>query len=428
MEISKDNCILALSGGPDSVYLLHRLLENGCKPILAHFNHKLRGKESDKDEEFVCELAKTHNLICEVESQDVKKWALLNKKSIEEAGRLLRYEFFEQVRQKYNGTTILTAHHLNDQVETIIMNVHRGCELRGLRGMPERNGYIFRPLLDTPKKEILDYLKEHNLPYRTDASNKNTKTLRNWIRNEMIPQMLKVNPSFVEQVVERGRRAKPLYASLKMYAAQWLEQNNVVDRFPVTEFQRVEDVLKPIILETLYERAYGSTHQLTSALIEHVLELLKNGTTGKEQQFGKEMTVRIQYGEAVLSQKNQEIETVILELQQKSLKRLPKQLKEKPILYFDADRIPRGLLNVRSWKAGDRFQPSGMVGTKKIQDHFVDLKIPQEQRPYIPILTNRAGEIVAVGTRIDERFKATKNSKNILAVRFKRDQKKSKKK
>ncbi|MDP2624657.1 MAG: tRNA lysidine(34) synthetase TilS, partial [Candidatus Peregrinibacteria bacterium] len=189
--------ILAISGGPDSVYLLHKLLSEGQRPVLAHFNHQLRGTDSDEDEKFVRELAQTHQLPCEIGTKDVKEWAENHKKSLEEAGRTLRYEFFEKIRQKHRANWILTAHHLNDNLETVLMNEMRGCKLRGQIGIqehaPER--HLWRPILNTPKSKILSYLKKNQLPYRTDATNTDTRFLRNHIRHNIIPSLLKENPN-----------------------------------------------------------------------------------------------------------------------------------------------------------------------------------------------------------------------------------------
>ena len=165
--------ILALSGGPDSVYLLHRLLKQGHRPVLAHFNHQLRGKESDGDEQSIRQLGKKHRLTVEVARKNVATYAKRHKLSVETAARNLRYAFLEKIRQKYKASAILTAHTLDDNLETVIMNELRSTRspkgdaistLRAQIGMRDKNGFIERPLLNIRKKTILAHLHRHKLP------------------------------------------------------------------------------------------------------------------------------------------------------------------------------------------------------------------------------------------------------------------------
>ncbi|KKT72695.1 MAG: tRNA(Ile)-lysidine synthase [Candidatus Peregrinibacteria bacterium GW2011_GWA2_44_7] len=220
--MKKNTLILACSGGADSVYLLHDLLNAEEKPIVAHFNHQLRGGASDADEAFVRSLAEEHQLVLEIERTDVAKWGQKYKKSLEEAGRILRYAFFEQVRKKYNGKAILTAHHLNDNLETVLMNRMRGCDLKGEIGMQEWNGFLHRPLLNTSKQEILDYLHKHQLPYREDASNQDRRYARNRIRLDVIPKLEQQNPDLLKEFKNQREKAIRQYYHQHQRARAWL--------------------------------------------------------------------------------------------------------------------------------------------------------------------------------------------------------------
>ncbi|MBT5016176.1 tRNA lysidine(34) synthetase TilS [Candidatus Peregrinibacteria bacterium] len=377
--------ILAISGGADSVYLLHKLLKDGTRPILAHFNHQLRGKESETDEKFVRNLAIEHNLKIEVETTDVAAYAKTHKKSLEEAGRILRYDFFERMRQKHAASEILLAHHLNDNLETVLMNKMRGCHLRGRIGMRATNKHLSRPLLQTPKSEILAHLTQHNLPYREDSTNQNTDFLRNWVRLELIPELLKKNPDLLADFQKNRKKALAEYDDLSNRAQKWWDNRTKVS---TKEFTREEPEFQSFLLAHLYEQTYGSTNGLSRKNITEVLTLITRNLTGKQKQFGSKLTVRTEYGQIKFTS-----------TQKDSPKIDPKTL---PIAF---DRVPQGILKKRTWQPGDRFQPSGMKGTKKLQDYFTDSKIPRTERQNVPIFTTKNDKIVAVGTRVDERFK-----------------------
>lgn len=386
--------ILAISGGMDSIYLLHQLLKEGKKPILAHLNHQVRKKKCDEDEDFLRELAKKHDLVIEVESKDVTKWAKENKKSLEEAGRLLRYEFFEKIRKKHGADEILTAHHLNDNLETVLMNKLRGCSVRGRIGMRTKNRAIRRPLLQTPRSVIESYIKENKLPYREDSTNQDTQYLRNWVRIELVPELLKKNPNLLTDFQKNRKTAIQTYENLQKEVSSWLTKNRTKKsspHFPISEFQKCDPDFQAFLLSYLYEEAHGSTQGLKQAYIKEGLALIAKNMTGKQTSLGPKLTLRIEYGQVVLESPEQK----------KPEKNLRAQTSEPKIAM---DRVPGGILKTRTWQPGDRFQPSGMKGTKKLQDYFTDTKIPRQERHKIPILTTKEGQIVAVGSRVDERF------------------------
>jgi tRNA(Ile)-lysidine synthase len=396
--------ILAISGGPDSVFLLHQLLKECSSPILAHFNHKLRGKESDKDEAFVKALAERHGLTFECESA-------ASPPKNEETARNLRYEFLEKIRQKHGGDEIYTAHHLNDNLETVLMNERRGCQLKGKIGMQEKRDHLVRPLLNTPKSEILNFLQTNKIPYRLDASNKDTKFTRNWVRHILIPQLLEENPSLLKNFQKERASALAQYKGLKQWA--------ITQTFPmkVSDFLSYPTFKQQFLLQHLYEEHYGSTLNLTTAQIKSVQQLITQNKTGKQRAFGPTLTIHIQYGDIHLQTKS---ETPPLPtLTSTRLHHLPKSFKSATRLYIDADKIPNQKLHLRTWEKGDRFQPSGMSGTKKLQDYFTDKKIPKSERHHIPILTTEDNQIVAVGHRLDEKFSPQKNTQNILSVNLK---------
>lgn len=383
------NVVLAISGGADSCYLLYKLLNEGIRPILAHFNHQLRGTESDKDEKFVRDLATQNNLIIEVGTADVARYAREHKKNLEEAGRILRYEFLEAVRKKHQAKEILLAHHLNDNLETVLMNKMRGCNLRGRIGMRAKNGNLSRPLLSTPRSAIIAHLTEHNLPYREDSSNQNRDFLRNWIRHELIPELLKKNPNLLKDFEQNRAEALTKYDNLSLRAQKWLNSRLEI---PVVEFLAEPPEFQSFVLAHLYEQTHGSTENLSRKQIQEVLSLIKKNHTGKQKHLGQKLLIRIEYGQIKFGPEPSPMTSKID----------PKTL---PIAF---DRIPGGIIKQRTFRPGDRFQPSGMSGTKKLQDYFVDAKIPRSKRQNIPVFTTKSDQIVAVGTRVDEKFRAQK--------------------
>lgn len=387
------NMILAISGGADSCYLLHELLKKGILPVLAHFNHRLRCPESDEDEEFVRKLATQNNLIIEVGTADVTAYALKNKKSLEEAGRILRYEFLETVRKKHQADEILLAHHLNDNLETVLMNKMRGCHLRGRIGMRAKNKHLSRPLLSLPRSKIIASLQKNHLPYREDSSNQNTDYLRNWVRHELIPQLLKKNPHLLTKFQQNRANAIKEYNNLTQRAQKWLNSRLEI---PVAEFLAEPPEFQSFLLAHIYEQTYGSTENLSRKQIQEILTLIKKNQTGKQKNLGPKLLIRTKYGQIKFGPqpdaKSQSVANLIQKIDPKTL----------PIAF---DRVPQNILKQRSFKPGDRFQPSGMKGTKKLQDYFVDAKIPRENRQCIPIFTTLGDQIVAVGTRVDEKFR-----------------------
>jgi tRNA(Ile)-lysidine synthase len=186
--------IVACSGGADSIFLLHILNELGFECIVAHCNFHLRGEESNRDENFVREYCKNKNLILTIKSFDTMSYATENKLSIEMAARELRYKWFEQVRQEYNAGAIAVAHHSDDSIETILLNLLRGTGLKGICGIRPKNGYIVRPLLCINRSEIEKYLETNHIEYITDSTNLENEYTRNKIRNIVLPILKEINP------------------------------------------------------------------------------------------------------------------------------------------------------------------------------------------------------------------------------------------
>ena len=288
----KSAVVLAFSGGPDSVYLLNKLLdikkEHPLKIIVAHFNHKLRGKESEKDERFSKDTADKYKLIYETDSLDIKKFAKENLLNLEEAARIKRYEFLERIRKKHKAEAVLTAHHLDDNLETFIINLLRGSGIQGLKSMQMRNQNILRPLLFIQKSDILHYLKSRKLKYQTDSSNKNKTLLRNKIRLDIVPVLKKIQPKLPQTFTYTWENLNELYDFIETEAKEWILENSVnPSEIDLKQFKKLHIFMQKKILQTIYEKLYGSISGLTRENLQRLIYHVLNLKTGKKAPFGK---------------------------------------------------------------------------------------------------------------------------------------------
>lgn len=404
-KLIKDNIakntkvVLAFSGGPDSVYLLYRLLElDHFKIVIAHLNHKLRGKDSDLDEEFSKNIAKKHNLLYESVSFDIKKYAKENSLNIEEAARIKRYEFLRSIKEKHDAKYILTAHHADDNLETFLLNFLRGSGLNGLKSMQFINKDLVRPLLYTSKEKILQYLTKNKIEYRIDKSNSDTSLKRNKLRHEVIPKLKELQPDLINVSCRNLENISEIHSFI----------NNKAE----------DNALTKEILTNLYKNLYGSTKNFTSSQIDKLLNLIKETKTGKKVEFGKDfyLTATSNSVEIIPKNQNSQISKKRLEIPgttKYEFGEIECKLHKTPPkkgIYFDYSKTDSPLF-VRGKISGDRFNPFGLKGTKKLQDYFTDKKIPQHKRSEIPIITTGKGKIVAVGDMtIDDNYKISESN------------------
>ena len=239
----REKVVVTCSGGADSIFLLHILNKLGYDCIVAHCNFHLRGEESDRDENFVREFCKQENLTLLVQHFDTKQFATENKLSIEMAARELRYNWFEEIRKEYNASAIAVAHHSDDSIETILLNLLRGTGLKGICGIRPKNGYIVRPLLCVNRKEIEDYLHEQGIEYIVDSTNLENEYTRNKIRNIVMPILREINPqidSVMLSNAENFSSAESIYKEAiekeKSSAVKTTDDSYIVDLKVVEKF------------------------------------------------------------------------------------------------------------------------------------------------------------------------------------------------
>jgi tRNA(Ile)-lysidine synthase len=375
-QIPFKRVVVGCSGGMDSVVLAHVLKELGYEVIIAHLNHQLRGKESDKDEKFVKDLAKKWKIPYIISKKQIPKYG-----NLENNARLIRYKFLETVRRKLDADYTAVGHHLDDQIETILMHIARGAGLRGQRGMEYVSGNILRPLIDVPKKEIEKYARKNKLKYITDKSNFDLSHERNIWRHHVIPRLKKEDKDFEEKIRDISSCAGEKLEKVIKEAKNWMKENLVDNRFNRDMFNVLSnDIKSEIIIQIL------GADDLYQKSIDKLMRFINFGQTGKKM-IVKGQTFLIEYESIAVGMEQKEVELPKKRITVKGIKWGKWKIKSK---YGQT-------LYVRQWQEGDKFQPKGMKGTKKIRKFFIDKKIPQSERKQIPIIVNSKNDIMAVG-------------------------------
>ncbi len=417
--------IIAVSGGADSVALLHLLIELGYECIVAHCNFNLRDKESDRDKKFVTELAKELSIPVFTKDFETKSYAIKNKVSIEMAARELRYAWFEEIRTKHNAVAIAVAHHSDDMVETFLMNITRGTGIHGLSGIKAKNGNIIRPLLAQSRSEIESYLADNNIKYVTDSSNKEEVYLRNKFRNSIIPSLEEINPSLKETIIETIQRLKDveeIYNNKTKEIIQSILTKNT-DGFSI-EISKLKQhtSISSILFETLAPLGFSSS------TIQSLIKSL-DGQPGKQFFSHSHRIIKDRKHLFVSSIKDdnnveysiEENQTTIespIKLEIKKLKDSVFSInKDLNYAYLDTQLI-KFPLTLRKWKNGDSFSPLGMKGKKKLSDYFIDQKFSLKQKEETWVLLSGNKIIWIIGERIDNQYRIQANSREILRIKL----------
>ncbi|MEK7672641.1 MAG: tRNA lysidine(34) synthetase TilS [Patescibacteria group bacterium] len=285
-----DTVIAAISGGPDSIFLLNSLKKIPCKIVVAHIDHGLR-KESKAEAKFV----QKQSPIFELKTANIKKLSQKLKKGLEEVGREVRYKFFAELAKKYKAKYIITAHHADDNLETIIFNFARGATLQGLLGISEvepttkTNTKLLRPLIDISKAQILDYLKFKKIPYKTDKSNDDLIYKRNFIRHKIVPLLKELNPSLTTTLATNIQNLREIRDFLKTSAENFLKTQQTLD---AKLFRQQHPALQKEILLTVYKNLVKNTLNLKSINLDETLNLINKNIGNKSKKLGQ-LTVKI---------------------------------------------------------------------------------------------------------------------------------------
>jgi tRNA(Ile)-lysidine synthase len=416
--------LLAVSGGQDSVIMADLFFVSGIPFGIAHCNYQLRGEDSDLDLLFVQNLAAQYVVPFYQNTFDTKNIAAQKKQSIQVVARQLRYDWLEEIRALAGYDHICTAHHLNDTVETILYNLIKGTGLKGLTGIPEKNGYVLRPLLFAAKKDLLKYYQSAELSHREDYSNSETSYARNQIRHKVIPPLREINPS-LEHTMGRNlgywREIRQWFeVEAEKLRGEWVEESP--GRISIDLERLCAHPASSSLLHFWLQADGFFPEQL-----ENILHAYHNGAksriflspTHRALLYQQHLIIEEQFsgqGEFfLLETENGQLENPALSW---AMQTRPNAFSTVPHLAFFS---PKGLifpLKLRHWQAGDLFCPLGMGGkAKKLQDYFSDEKIDRFARERTWILCNGDGQLMWVlGKRVDERFKVQEGENEVLRV------------
>lgn len=426
-HISPDReMIIAVSGGADSISLLHACKYLNLKILALHCNFKLRGKESDMDEQFVKRFCDTYGIPLSVRKFDTVRYAKEKGISIEMAARELRYAWFGEMQAKKKIDYILVAHHADDVAETFFINICRGTGIKGLTGIKPVNGSILRPLLNCSRADILKYIDDHRLGYRTDSTNNSLDYLRNKIRHQIIPVLKQINPSFLETMADTCEALKET-EQIFSYGIHRLKEN-VLDceeeeiLINITKtlnspapYTLLYETLKPFGFNKMQIRDILNAHSATPGK-EFFAEnhtLVKGRKYWRLFDHSKHVSTDITIeNEGIYNLNGQNFEFQILPRPEEFI--IPT---DKNIACLDADKI-KFPLSIRNWQTGDYFCPMGMKKSKKkLSDFFTDRKLSTKQKKECLLLLSSNKIAWIINHRIDDRFKITSFTKNILWIR-----------
>ena len=418
----KDKLLVAISGGADSMALLHLLYHLGYEVDAAHCNFNMRGKDSDSDESTVRNYCQSLSIQLYVESFNTEDYAREQGLSIEMAARDLRYTWFKQLKEKYDYQAVVTGHHGNDSIETFFLNLVRGTGVKGLTGIQFRNGIVIRPLLDFSRSEVENYCEMHSISFVHDKSNDDTKFTRNKIRHEVIPVLQSINPSFFETMRANMAHLKEVEYILESEVERFREAILVDEHdkviIPISKLEEFPNY-RSILFEIL--RPYG----FNSSVVTDILNQL-DGTSGKQFFSNFYRLIKDRHNLLVLPKQTiREAHFWLNEGESHLDLKTDVKIYTKPndfkfsrdirCIHLDADLVDLPLL-VRKWKKGDVFMPLGMKGFKKVSDFFIDEKYSIVDKEEAWLMVSGEEIIWVVGHRIDDRFKVSNRTKNILEI------------
>jgi tRNA(Ile)-lysidine synthase len=451
-----DHLIVAVSGGVDSVVLCELCSQAGFYFEIAHCNFQLRGKESHRDETFVQSLGGKYETKVFIKKFDTEKYAAENKFSIQVAARVLRYAWFDELITSrrdpepstlnlqpstlnleplnlHPATFLLTAHHAGDSVETLLMNFFKGTGIRGMLGIQSRHETrrsIIRPLLFAKKEDILDFAKENNLSFVVDSSNVSDKYTRNYFRNQLIPSIQKVFPRVEENLlnnIERFKETETLYQqAIGVHKKRLLKYEGSEVHIPVLKLLKTEP-LKTVVYEVIKDFAFSARQT------EEVLHLLKS-ESGKYIASPTHRIIKNRKWMIIAPHSHPEASLIViregdkeiefkggkLRIKKYSANGQPYPGKDTAMLDAKGIRFP---LILRKWKQGDYFYPLGMQkvpsgrpGKKKLSRFFIDEKMSLSEKEQAWVIESEKRIMWIVGKRIDDRFKITEKTKDILEL------------
>ncbi len=445
--------VVAVSGGPDSVALLSCLLalqpKWGWKIFVGHVNHRLRGEESEEDTRFVQNLAQGWGVPVRIRSLELpKRGANRPHRSLQEIARKARYRVLEQFVRDCGASKLALGHTADDQAETVLMWMLRGCGSGGLSGMPpKREPGLIRPLLDTTKSEILAYLQERRIEYRTDSSNDLPIYLRNRLRQDLVPCLQSYSPGVVKVLKRQADVMRDDHDYLEELAQKALQhictdKKDGTIQLDITSCWELAISLRRRVIRASMQRVMHRNQGPRFDVIEEILHRVQRGHSGWTIQYkgcrvsqeynhlmfrhfpeqnGRDEKMENSHGKVLSLSIPSEVlwpstgQRICIEYNQDATRTTSI---DKNTVYFDAGTFtPR--LAIRSRMPGDVFYPKGMGGrSKKLKDFFSDIKLPRPQRDTIPLLVAPEGILWVGGLREDERFQPSSSTTNVMVARI----------
>ena len=423
-----ERVLVAVSGGIDSMVLLHLFEKSGFSYGVVHCNFQLRAEDSQLDEVFVREQVLQHGVPFFSTRFDTREYAALNGISIEMAARELRYDFFEKVRLENHYDYIATAHHQDDVLETFFLNLSRKTGIKGLAGIREKTGKVIRPLLFAGRKDIIEFARINDIEFREDRTNSEVIYQRNYVRHHIIPAFTGLNPAFkgnLSETISNLREAEEVYS---FFLNQTKDKVMQVQQYGwEVHISRLMEFPFPKVL--LYEILSGFGF---NPAIAHQVYMGLASLPGK--QFYSKSYRLVKDREKLFITPLQKDEERIFYIEEDDIElyapfRLSVEKTDAASLslnksshaaYIDLEKIEFPLL-IRKWKQGDYFCPLGMTGFKKVSDFLIDMKMPLHLKENTWVLCSGPDIVWVIGQRLDNRFRITSGTKQVIVIELNRD-------
>lgn len=415
-ELLREPVLCAVSGGVDSMYLLCRLRELGYDVIAAHFNHRLRGAESERDERFVADFCAENGIRCVVGSGDVAAYARENALGTEEAARKMRYDFLEKTAAELSAGCIATAHTANDNAETMLFNLARGTGLRGLGGIPPVRGAIVRPMLSVTRARAEAYLAERGIPHVDDSTNAHDDYTRNRIRHAAVPVLEGVNAGFIENAARCAAQLRADEAFLSALAEEHIARHGA-------DAAALAALAEPIAARAAAKLCGAS---LSAKHIAAVLRVAAHGGAadipgGRVRREGGALVFGAQERESLPARTVKLGETALPEAHL-TLRCTGKTMAERvhrpfTTFYFSSDKIC-GKLYVTARRAGDRLRPAGRGCTKTLKQLFMENGVDAARRDAWPVLRDERGVLAVYGLAVEEEVMARPGEPDAIKIEF----------
>jgi tRNA(Ile)-lysidine synthase len=418
--LKNSKLLIAISGGMDSVVLTHLCYNMGLNIALAHCNFNLRGKESDADEDFVLQLAEDLDLEVFVESFETKTFADDEKLSVQMAARALRYRWFLELAEQLKFDYILTAHHVDDNLETFLINLARGTGIDGLLGIPEVNDNVVRPLLPYSREDIESYAKEHKLEWQEDSSNASNKYLRNKLRHDVIPMLKEINPHFLQNFSKTQGFLKDSKSIVEDKITD--VSHNVVKT--IDEYTMSLNINEIKMLSHPKAYLYELLKDFGFTEWQDVLNLL-DAQSGKYVQTSSHRliknraclllsTIHADGNQSIyISETDKIVDTLFGVLLVDEVEAVLET--QKNIIYVDKDLL-KFPLSIRKREKGDVVYPLGMTGKKKLSKYFKDEKFSLLDKENAWLLCSDDAIVWVINNRADNRFRVTESTKHVLKI------------